>query len=146
MDDLSRFCCQNPRCADFGKRGARNLTACGYSGKAKKFRLLYCRTCRARFSERKGTPLFNSRLPGEKSLSVLEHIAEGCGVRKTARLLRLSRGAVGRLSKLAGDQARRLHDELVAFSPADAGVADGRKVGVRREKTGSLRRSGHPVR
>jgi len=25
MDDLSRFCCQNPHCADFGKRGAKNL-------------------------------------------------------------------------------------------------------------------------
>jgi len=74
MDDLSRFCCQNPRCADFGKRGARNLTACGYSGKAKKFRLLYCRTCRARFSERKGTPLFNSRVTrGKKPVRAGAH-------------------------------------------------------------------------
>jgi LacI family transcriptional regulator len=146
MDDLSRFCCQNPRCADFGKRGAKNLTVCGHYGKQEKFRLLYGRTCRARFSERKGTPLFNSRLPEQKSLWVLEHIAEGCGVRKTARLLRLNRGTVGRLSKLAGDQARALHDELVAFSPADARGADGRKVGIRRKKAGELRRGGRRAR
>jgi hypothetical protein len=25
MDDLSKFCCQNPKCADYGKRGAGNL-------------------------------------------------------------------------------------------------------------------------
>lgn len=119
MDDLSHFCCQNPACPDMGKRGAKNLTVCGQYGKHEVFRLLYCRPCRARFSERKGTALFNSRLPQSKALSVLEHIAEGCGVRKTGRLVRVSRGAVGRLSKRAGDQARGLHDELVAFSPAD---------------------------
>ena len=28
MDDLSRFCCQNRRCPDYGRRGAGNLTAC----------------------------------------------------------------------------------------------------------------------
>jgi len=120
MDDLSRFCCQNFRCPDAGKRGAGNLTVCGEYGKRQTFRLLYCRSCRARFSERKGTALFNSRLPEEKAMSVLEHIAEGCGIRKTGRLVRVSRGSVGRLAKLAGEQSGMLHDELVAFSPADA--------------------------
>ena len=81
MDDLSRFCCQNSLCPGYGTRNAGNLTVCMHYGKSKQLRLLYCRTCRARFSERKGTPLFQSRLPDEKCLSVLEHIAEGCGVR-----------------------------------------------------------------
>ena len=125
MDDLSRFCCQNQACPDAGRRGAKNLTVCGRYGKQETFRLLYCRTCRARFSERKGTALFNSRLPAGKALSVLEHIAEGCGVRKTGRLVRVSRGSVGRLAHLAGDQASALHDELVAFSPSNAPSADG---------------------
>ena len=52
-----------------------------------------CRICKARFSERKGTPLFGSALPQEKVRSILEHIAEGCGVRETSRL-RLSRAPV----------------------------------------------------
>jgi transposase-like protein len=120
MDDLSRFCCHNPQCPHAGKRAAGNLTVCGHYGKHQTFRLLYCRGCRARFSERKGTALFNSRLPADKALSVLEHIAEGCGIRKTGRLTHVNRGAVGRLAKLAGDQSKALHDELVAFSPADA--------------------------
>jgi hypothetical protein len=120
MDDLDRFCCLNPQCPEVGKRAAGNLTVCGHYGKHQTFRLLYCRGCRARFSERKGTALFNSRLPADKALSVLEHIAEGCGIRKTGRLTRVNRGAVGRLAKLAGDQSKALHDELVAFSPADA--------------------------
>ena len=79
--------------------------------------MLRCRACKARFSERKGTPLFDSRLPPEKVESVLEHIAEGCGVRQTGRLCKVNRGTVGRLSRIAGEHARDLHDELVALSP-----------------------------
>jgi len=60
-----------------------------------------CRACKARFSERRGTPLFDSRLPPEKVESVLEHIAEGCGVRQTGRLCKVNRGTAGRLSRTA---------------------------------------------
>ena len=60
MDDLSRFCCPNSQCLDFGLRDAGNLTVTGRLGKFRQYRLLYCRTCRARFSERKGTPLYRA--------------------------------------------------------------------------------------
>ena len=116
MDDLSRFCCQNPSCSDGGRRGAGNLSVCARYGK-NHYRLLYCRTCKARFSERKGTPLFRAKLTQERCVGVLEHIAEGCGVRKTARLTKVNRATVERLVKRAGGQAKALHDELVAFSP-----------------------------
>ena len=76
MDDLSRFCCQNSQCPDFGLRNAGNLTVTGRLGKFRQYRLLYCRTCRARFSERKGTPLYRDHLPEDKILSILEHIHE----------------------------------------------------------------------
>lgn len=116
-DDLSRFCCQNRDCPDYGKRGAGNLTVCMRFGKEKRIRLLYCRTCKERFSERKGTPFFQARLADEKTLSVLEHIAEGVGVRKTARLVGVSKDTVVRYSLLAGGHAKAMHDELVSFSP-----------------------------
>ena len=119
MDDLSRFCCQNAACAAYGKRGGRNLTVCMRYGTEQRLRLLYCRTCHARFSERKGTPLFQARLPAVKVESVLAHIAEGCGVRKTGRLVGVNRETVARYAGLAGAPAHVLHDELVAFSPGD---------------------------
>jgi transposase-like protein len=81
--------------------------------------MLRCTVCKARFSERKGTPLFDTRLPPAKVEAVLEHIAEGCGVRQTGRLCKVNRKTVGRLSQIAGEHARDLHDELVAFSPPD---------------------------
>ena len=120
MDDLSRFCCLNSACPDHGKRGLANLTVTSRYGPETSRRMLRCRTCKARFSERKGTPLFDSRLPPGKAESVLEHVTEGCGVRQTGRLCKVNRGTVGRLSRLAGEQARDLHDELVALSPPDA--------------------------
>ena len=120
MDDLSSFCCMNSRCPDHGKRGAGNLTVTSHYGPDKARRMLRCRTCKARFSERRGTPLFGSRLPPGVAESVLEHVAEGCGVRQTGRLREVNRGTVGRLSKIAGEHARDLHDELVALSPPHA--------------------------
>jgi len=116
-EGLSRFCCQNKDCPDYGKRGAGNLTVCMRFGKEKRIRLLYCRSCKARFSERKGTPFFQARLADEKALSVLEHIAEGVGVRKTARLVGVNKDTVVRYCALAGGHAKALHDELVSFSP-----------------------------
>jgi transposase-like protein len=117
-DDLSRFCCQNPACPDHGHRDHGNLTVCLRYGPQQR-RLLRCRTCKARFSERKGTPLFDTRLPQDKVVAVLEHIAEGVGVRKTSRLVGVTRNTVVRYSLRAGAHAHQLHEELVAFSPAD---------------------------
>jgi transposase-like protein len=116
MDDLARFCCPNPHCPDSGKRGHGNLTVPMRYGTHQR-RLLRCRTCKTRFSERKGTPLFDSRLPEDKALAILEHLAEGCGVRKTGRLVKVNKNTVVRYRLLAGGHARQLHDELVAFSP-----------------------------
>lgn len=133
MDDLKSFCCQNSDCPDFGHRGHGNLTVCGRYGRHQR-RLLYCKTCKARFSERKGTPLFDTRLPDDKARAVLHHIAEGCGIRQTSRLVGVSKDTVVRYSLRAGEHAAQLHDELVAFSPADARGPIRRKVVLRRQK------------
>jgi IS1 family transposase/transposase-like protein len=117
MDDLAQFCCQNSRCPDFGRRDAGNLTLTGRLGKSRQYRLLYCRTCRDRFSERKGTPLYRAHLPEDKVTSILEHVNEGCGVRKTARLVKVHPDTVSRYSRAVGEHARAAHDELVADSP-----------------------------
>jgi transposase-like protein len=117
-DDLRRFCCQNPDCPDPARRGHGNLTVCGRYGEHQR-RLLYCRTGKARFSERKGTALFGCRLPADKAAAVLAHLHEGVGVRKTGRLVGVSKDTVVRYALRAGDHAQALHDELVAFSPQD---------------------------
>jgi transposase-like protein len=145
MDDLSRFCCQNSECPDYGKRGGENLSVCDHYGPNHQRRMLRCKTCKTRFSERKGTVFFGSPLPEEKVLSMLEHVNEGCGVRKTGRLVGVHRDTVIRYSRLAGGYAHALHDELVAFSPEHPRGAIRRKV-VLRVPEGKALRPGHPCR
>ena len=130
MDDLSNFCCFNPGCVEHGKRGSGNIAVRGRYGPHKR-RLLYCKRCKARFSERKGTPLFDCRLPLDKAAAVLAHLQDGCGVRQTERLVGVNRNTVMRLGRLAGDHARAAHDELVSFSPLDDEAPAGREVELR---------------
>ena len=139
MDDLSGFCCQNSSCADHGKRGGENLTVCGRYGRDKQYRLLYCRTCKARFSERKGTVFFRARLPAAKVVSILGHVLEGVGMRKTGRLEGVKEDTVIRYAKRAGGHAKGLHGELAAFSPGHRRGADGREVVLRGQEAGAVR-------
>jgi transposase-like protein len=120
MDDLATFCCQNPDCSHYGQRGLNNLRVCFRYGPDQR-RMLACRTCQERFSERKGTPLFDTRLAPDHAVAVLRHLEEGCGIRQTARLVGVNKNTVIRLAKTAGQHAEQLHDELVAFSPSDSG-------------------------
>ena len=114
MDDLSEFCCQTEECPDYGKRGAGNLPVCMRFGKEKRLRLLYCRTCRARFSERKGTALFHARLPKRRSSRCFYPSRRGaeCARRPVETVIRYSR--------LEGHHSKELHEELVAFFSSDA--------------------------
>ena len=116
---IESFFCHHSACPDHGKRGHGNLYFRGWSGREKKIRMVYCRTCKRSSSERKGTALERSQLPTDKAVSVLDHIREGVGIRATSRLTGVARDTVSRYLALAGDQAKGLHDELVALSPPD---------------------------
>lgn len=124
MSEMARLAiadcfCHNSACPDHGKRGHGNVYFRGWSGRGKLIRMVYCRTCKASYSERKGTALERSQLPPDKAIAVLDHIREGCGIRATSRLTGVARDTIARTIARAGDQAKNLHDELVAFSPAD---------------------------
>jgi transposase-like protein len=121
MDDLTIFCCQNPACKDYGRRGLDNLRVCFRYGPTKATRVLACRTCQHRFSERKGTALYRCKLPEDQAVSVLHHLQEDCGVRQTSRLLGVNKNTVVRLAVVAGHHARQVHDERVALSPPNSG-------------------------
>lgn len=123
-EDLSLFCCQNPRCLAYGSRGgAFNLHVCGRLGKHKDIRLLKCHVCGRRFSERKGTVFYRSHLPVQTVLAILAHVQDGCGMRQTGRLEAVKADTVIRYATLAGRHARALHEHLLAFSPGHPGAA-----------------------
>ena len=111
---LSAFCCQNERCEDYGKKGLRNIYQRGWSNrKTQTIRMLRCRTCQKDFSERKGTPWFQSNLSKEKALNLARHLAEGDGIRKTSRLVGTHQETVIRWSRKLGEHGKALHEEKV---------------------------------
>ena len=116
---IEHFFCHNSDCPDHGKRGQGNVYFRGWSGRNKRIRMVYCRTCKKSYSQRKGTAFERSQLSDDLVVSVLDHLREGCGVRATNRLTGVSRDTISRYLGLAGEQSKNLHDELVAFSPSD---------------------------
>jgi transposase-like protein len=104
--------CTSPKCPQRGVKGAGNVILRRTYG-PDAIRFLNCRLCKAQFSERRGTPLFDLRLPKAEIIDVVKHLAEGIGGRKTARLTGVSRDSVGRIMKLVGKHAKAIHDELV---------------------------------
>lgn len=109
--DLSDLCCVHSQCPDAGQRAAGNLGFVRWTGRAKDIRFVHCRTCGSDFSERKGTPLFKAILPRSEIVSIVEHLMEGDGQRKTARLTRHRQDTVARYQKLVGLHAKAFHDE-----------------------------------
>lgn len=81
--------CPNPRCGCRGKTGLGNVVSNGTyrtrsTGRA---RLFLCRACGKAFSSRTGTAFFGLRTPKRTVLLGLRLLAEGLGLRGTARAL-----------------------------------------------------------
>jgi len=110
--DLATLACVNTECqlfrhSDQGNRVVRKI----YGSDA--LRLLRCRSCGEEFSERRGTALFNTKVSEATAVEVIEHLAEGCSVRSTARLVQVCKETVARLLRVAGRHAERVHDQQV---------------------------------
>jgi transposase-like protein len=110
--DLDTLTCVNAECQLFRHAGANNLIIRKLYGHDC-IRLLRCRTCGEAFSERRGTALFNTKLPEATAEDVINHLGEGCSVRATARLVKVAKETVARLVRVTGRHAERFHDQHV---------------------------------
>jgi transposase-like protein len=112
-ENYTHLACPNPDCPHYGQRDAGNLRLHGWSGSGHRLRCLHCVRCHTDFSERANTPLFGLRTSEDKLVAVAEHLADGCGVRATARLCKLSRHTVQRFIQRFGKHAELFHDRKV---------------------------------
>ena len=142
VDDLV---CTVPGCPHRGVKGAGNLTLRRIYG-PDSIRFLRCRSCKTEFSERRGTPLFDLRLPRAKIIDVVKHLAEGIPIRKTSRLTGVSRVTVGSIVKLVGDHAKATHDQLVQDLNVPEVQMDEMWSFVKKKTSILPRRRGPPVR
>jgi IS1 family transposase/transposase-like protein len=113
------------RCELYGQTGQDNLTVRKVYG-ADRIRYLRCRVCRAEFSERKQTALWNTKVPEAKAVAVSEHLAEGCSLKGTARLVKVDASTVRRLNQRLGEHGQRFHDEQAQALRIEAIEADER--------------------
>ena len=113
MLELENFFCANPSCKDYGINGKGNLNVHFSYGKSGR-RMLYCRTCKGRFSETKCTAFFGTKYPPETIGEIIRVTAEGNGVRATARILGLDKNAVNRVILKAGQHCEKVLSNLLA--------------------------------
>jgi IS1 family transposase/transposase-like protein len=102
----------NEGCELYGQAGQNNLIMRKVYSKDQ-IRYLRCRKCRMEFSERKNTALWNTKVREAKAVSVGEHLAEGCSLKGTARLVKVDASTVRRLNQRLGKHGEALHDERV---------------------------------
>ena len=122
---LDSLACVNVRCELYGQAGQQNLTVRKVYG-ADRIRYLRCRRCGSEFSERKQTALWNTKVPEAKAIAVSEHLAEGCSLQGTARLVKVDASTVRRLNRRLGEHGQNHHDERVQDVTVEALQADER--------------------
>ena len=105
--------CPNHECKDFGLRGQGNLRQQFAYGVRKDRHMLYCLTCKTRFSETRCTAFFGSKLSGEQIGLILRTTAEGSGVRATGRIVMMSKDTVNRVILKAGEHCVKILENLL---------------------------------
>src|SRR5438093_5042284 len=91
--DTSTHCCPNPDCAYHGWVGWGNLRANGHPNGGS-WRQLLCVACHRYFLETLGTLLHGKRASVERIVRVIACLAEGLGIRGTARVFEVDPNTV----------------------------------------------------
>jgi IS1 family transposase/transposase-like protein len=133
---LETLACVAERCELHGQAGQGNLTIRKVYGRDQ-IRYLRCRACGAEFSERKNTALWNTKVPEQQAIAVAEHLAEGCSLKGTARLVQVDASVVRRLNRRIGEHGEAFHDERVQQVEVETLQAD--------ERYGYARDKGQPM-
>lgn len=92
------FFCPNEYCDDHGRRGLGNIIVQNRYGKENR-KLLRCKTCNAKFSERRVTFFFGMHTKEEKIREVIEYLLGGMSYREAAVNAKIDKDTVQRIWK-----------------------------------------------
>ncbi|MDE0098213.1 MAG: IS1 family transposase, partial [Truepera sp.] len=109
---LESLACVNHECPGYGQAGQGNLKVRKVYG-PDRIRYLRCLSCQSEFSERKNTPLWNSKIRESKASAIAEQLAEGSSIKSTARLTGVTPKAIRQLASQLGGHAKQFHDQRV---------------------------------
>lgn len=100
-------CCPKPHCSYHGWRGRGNIRANGHPG-GQSWRQLQCVSCHGYFSETHGTLFHGKRASPERIVRVIACLAEGLGIRGTARVFEIDPNTVLQWLVEAAEQLQAL--------------------------------------
>ncbi len=112
LDELAENYCPISECRDFGKKGQGNLICYSTYG-PRKTRLLYCRTCGHKFSERRNTLFFGLHTNDKTVQQVIKYLIGGNSIRSTAKLTGLNKDTVHRIYERVGLHCQRVFSSLM---------------------------------
>lgn len=92
------YSCPNTTCADHGKKGQGNIVASSKYGKGHT-RLMKCKTCNARFSERRSGFAYGLHTNEGKIKEVIEYLLQGMSYREAASAADVDKDTVQRIWK-----------------------------------------------
>jgi hypothetical protein len=92
------FFCPNDLCSDYGKRGLGNIIIYNRYGRDNR-RMLKCKTCNFKFSERRNTIFFGLHTKESTIKEVIMHLLDGKSFRQTAVMADIDKDTVLRIWK-----------------------------------------------
>jgi LacI family transcriptional regulator len=118
--EFSRAYCPNRACKDYRKRGLGNIVLYDLYGKRGR-KLLRCKTCNHRFSERKGSIFFGLHTDEKTIGRTLRCLSEGKSIRATARDIGIDKDTVYRIFERARAHYERILSNLLRDFQMDEG-------------------------
>ena len=110
VDTHAHFC-PDPDCAYYGRLGRGNLRANGHPG-SQSWRQLQCVSCQGYFYETHGTMFHGKRASVDLVVRVIACLAEGLGIRGTARVFEIDPNTVLQWLVQAAEQLQAFSGEL----------------------------------
>jgi transposase-like protein len=124
--------CPNKDCSQYGKVGAGNILK---YGKSRQGRQRYqCRVCKKVFNERVGTLFYGKRTAVKDIVESLAMVAEGMGIRATARVKGIKHDTLSAWLREAGSQAQQVEEVLLQDYEWSESQIDGLWTYVRRKE------------
>ena len=132
--------CPNPDCSVFGQEEGQALERHAYYGPGRTTQYL-CRVCGKTFSETKGTFFYRLRIPREKILTALAMVAEGGGIRATARAMGVDKDTIQRWVERAGQHTQEVSAYLMVSCHLSHAQLDALWTFVKKRNHTSTRRT-----
>ena len=124
--------CPNKECSAYGKVGTGNIIKYGKSPQGRQ--RYQCGVCKKVFNERKGTLFYGKRTAVKDIVESLAMVAEGMGIRASARVKGIKHDTLSAWLREAGSQAQQVEEVLLQDYQWSASQIDALWTYVRRKE------------